>query len=413
MEPLIEILMPSTAIIGLQYGDEGKGKIVDFLAKDFDYIVRFQGGNNAGHTVVINGDETILHLIPSGIFHNKFCVLGNGMVIDLDKLKEEIQMLERKGVNVLENLLISESAHLILPEDVESSKKDKTGGTGRGITPAYANKYMKEGLRIRDILNIKKPIEEVDLKARPKLSKFKDFLAQYSYLENNIVNVSKILNEAMGEGKNVLFEGAQGTGLDIDYGQYPFVTSSNATAGGICTGVGIGPTKINNVIGVCKAYTTRVDRDGDGPLTTQLESELEKKLRDYGNEYGATTGRPRRCGWFDVVLAKHAIRVNGASEIILTKLDVLDESEELKICTNYELDNKLIEDFPSDAIVQRRCRPVYKSMFGWYQSIKNYNVFDELPIKAKDYVKAIEGFLGVPVTMISIGPERNQIIKTN
>ena len=398
-------------LVGMQYGDEGKGKIVDFLSETADYVVRYQGGNNAGHTIVINSEKNILHLIPSGIFHNKICVLGNGMVIDLNELKKEIKKLEEKGIDVLDKLLISGNAHIILPDDISNSKNDKIGSTGRGIAPAYANKCAKTGLRIQDILNIEKEINEIDLKARENLKKFKDHLLEHSYLKKNIVNVSKVLNKAIEENKSILFEGAQGTGLDIDHGQYPFVTSSNSTAGGACTGSGIGPTKIDNVIGICKAYTTRVDREGESPLTTQLDDETGKKLRDNGNEYGATTGRPRRCGWFDAVLANHAIRINGVSEVIITKLDVLDNFEEIKICTHYELDGEKIEDFPADSITQRRCKPIYETLKGWSKTVKEAKTFEELPEEAKAYIKRIEEILKTKISYVTTGPERSQIIK--
>ena len=403
--------MTATVVVGMQYGDEGKGKVVDFLAKNADYVVRYQGGNNAGHTVVIDNEQTILHLIPSGIFHNKICVLGNGMVLDLDKLKEEIETLESKGISVLENLLISENAHIILPEDVKSSKKDRIGSTGRGIAPAYTNKSAKTGLRVRDILNIEDKIDGIDIRARNRLSIYKKYLKQYEYLKDNVVNVSKVLNDAIEEGKNILFEGAQGTGLDIDHGQYPFVTSSNSTAGGACTGSGIGPTKIDKVIGICKAYITRVDREGESPLTTQLDDKTGKKLRENGHEYGATTGRPRRCGWFDAVLANHAVRVNGISEVILTKLDVLDGFKKLKICTHYELDREKIEDFPTDSIVQRRCKPIYESIKGWSKTVKKAKTFNELPEEARNYIRRIEDLMQTKVSYVTTGHKRDQIIE--
>ena len=402
--------MTCLVVVGTQYGDEGKGKITDFLAENSDYVVRYQGGNNAGHTLVINNEETILHFIPSGVFHNKKCVMGNGMVIDLDELKKEVEMLENKNVDVSNNLMISENAHIILKDDVESSKSDKIGSTGRGIAPAYANKYSKEGLRVRDILNVQEGLNDIDVKSRDKLIKFKDYLLKHKYLEKNIVNVSKVLNDAIRENKNILFEGAQGTGLDIDHGHYPYVTSSNASAGGVCSGTGIGPTKIDKVLGIAKAYVTRVDRDGESPLTTQLDDEVGKKLRDNGNEYGATTGRPRRCGWFDCVLVRHAIDVNGLSGLILTKLDVLDGFEEIKICTHYELNGKKIEEFPSDAISQRKCEPIYETLKGWEGSIKDCKNFDDLSLEAKNFVKKVEELLKIPVVMLSNGPKREEII---
>ncbi|MCD4759606.1 adenylosuccinate synthase [archaeon] len=402
--------MTVNIVVGMQYGDEGKGKLVDFLAKDTDYVVRFQGGNNAGHTVVVNGEKTILHLIPSGAFHDNICVMGNGVVLDLEELKKEMDMLKEKGVDLSDRFLISENAHLILPADVEDSKADKIGGTGKGIAPAYTNKFAKIGLRARDIINVEEDLHEFDLKARENLVKFKDFLVEHSYLKKSIVNVSKVLNEAIDSGKNVLFEGAQAVGLDIDHGHYPFVTSSNASAGGACTGTGVGPTKIDKVFGVCKAYITRVDRDGESPLTTQLDDKVGKHMQVEGNEYGATTGRPRRCGWFDVVLAKHAIRVSGISGVVMTKLDVLDGLKEVKICTHYELNGSRVDDYPADAIVQRKCKPVYETFKGW-ENTKGVKAFEELPLEAQNYVRKIEELICVPVIMVTNGSDREECIK--
>lgn len=405
--------MPSTVVLGTQYGDEGKGKTVDFLAKDADFIVRYSGGNNAGHTLVIGGEQTILHFLPSGVFHEKTCVMGNGMVLDLEKLKEEIDEVESKGVKLRDRLVISENAHLILPGNVEASQTQATSSTGRGITPAYTSKAHKSGLRVRDIINIEKGIPELDLGFRDNLTKYKDYLLKHLDIRNNIGNVSKILNEALDQGKNIIFEGAQATGLDIDFGQYPYITSSNPTAGGACTGTGVPPTRIDKVIGVAKAYTTRVDLKKEGPLTTQLDDELGDKIREAGKEYGATTGYPRRCGWFDAVLVKHSVRINGISELTLTKLDVLDDLPEVKICTHYELDGEQIEDFPSDGITQRRCKPVYISLPGWKGSISNCKTFEELPENCKNYVRKIEELLGVKVTIIGVGPDREQTIFRN
>lgn len=400
-------------VVGMQYGDEGKGKLVDFLAADADYVVRFQGGNNAGHTVVINGEPTVLHFIPSGAFHDNICVMGNGVVLDLEELQKEIEMLEAKGVSLKDRFLISENAHLILPADVEDSVRDKIGSTGKGIAPAYTNKYAKTGLRVRDILNVQRDLDEFDIKAREKLLRFKDFLLKYSYLKDQIVNVSKVLNEAIDSGKNVLFEGAQAAGLDIDHGHYPFVTSSNCTAGGACTGSGVGPTRIDKVFGVSKVYITRVDRDSASPLTTQMDEEMMDKIQKKGNEYGATTGRPRRCGWYDAVLNRHAVRVNDLSGVALTKLDVLDGLNVVKICTHYDLDGELLYDYPADAILQRRCKPIYEIMPGWSESTKECKTFDELPENAKDYIKRIELLLNVPVIMVTNGPDREEYIPIN
>ena len=400
-------------VVGMQYGDEGKGKLVDFLAAKADYVVRFQGGNNAGHTVVVNGEPTILHFIPSGAFHDNICVMGNGVVLDLEKLKEEVEMIEAKGVSMKGRFLISENAHLILPADVEDSVNDKIGSTGKGIAPAYTNKYAKTGLRVRDIFNIEKDLSDFDTNAREKLMKFKDFLSSHSYLKSQIVNVSKVLNDAINEGKYILFEGAQAAGLDIDHGHYPFVTSSNCTAGGACTGSGVGPTKIDNVFGVSKVYITRVDRDCAGPLTTQMNEETMKKIQEKGNEYGATTGRPRRCGWYDAVLNRHAVRVNGLSGVALTKLDVLDGLDEVKICTHYELEGVKMEDYPADAATQRRCKPVYEILPGWSQDTTECKSFDELPPEARFFIRRIERLLEIPVIMVTNGADREKYIPIN
>jgi adenylosuccinate synthase len=400
-------------VVGMQYGDEGKGKLVDFLASDADYVVRFQGGNNAGHTVVIDGEPTVLHFIPSGAFNDNICVMGNGVVLDLDELKKEIKMISKKGVDLRGRFLISENAHLILPADIDDSENDKIGSTGKGIAPAYTNKYAKTGLRARDIINIQSDLHELDIKTREKLLKFKDYLISHSDLKDQIVNVSKILNEAIDSGKNILFEGAQAAGLDIDHGHYPFVTSSNCTAGGACTGSGVGPTRINNVFGVSKVYITRVDRDSASPLTTQMDDVTMEIIQKKGNEYGATTGRPRRCGWYDAVLNNHAVRVNNLSGVALTKLDVLDVLDEIKICTHYDLDGELLDDYPADAIMQRRCKPVYEILPGWKVSTKECKTFDDLPENAKDYIKRIEVLLNVPLIMVTNGPDREEYIPIN
>ena len=400
-------------VVGMQYGDEGKGKLVDFLAADADYVVRFQGGNNAGHTVVVNGVPTVLHFIPSGAFHDNICVMGNGVVLDLEELQKEVDMLETKGVSLKGRFLISENAHLILPADVEDSVHDKIGSTGKGIAPAYTSKYAKTGLRVRDIINVQNDLHEFDTKTREKLIRFKEFLLKYSHLKNQIVNVSKVLNEAIDSGKNILFEGAQAAGLDIDHGHYPFVTSSNCTAGGACTGSGVGPTRIDKVFGVSKVYITRVDRDSASPLTTQMDEEVMKKIQEKGNEYGATTGRPRRCGWYDAVLNRHAVRVNGLSGVALTKLDVLDGLGSIKICTHYDLDGELLDDYPADAAMQRRCKPIYETMPGWRENTKDCKSFDDLPENAKDYIKRIEVLLNVPVIMVTNGPDREEYIPIN
>lgn len=398
------------AVVGMQYGDEGKGKIADQLAKDADYVVRFQGGNNAGHTIKIGDNQYILHFVPAGVFHGKKCVIGNGVVLDLDQLKNEIDTLNSQGFNVLENLLISENAHLILPSYVEESRTDRIGGTGRGISPAYVGKFSKLGLRVRDIINVQGHIDQVDRENRPDLVRLEDYLLKHSYLAPNIVNTARVLNDAITRGDNILLEGAQATGLDIDFGQYPYVTSSNASVGGACTGTGISPNRITKIIGVTKAYTTRVDRDGSGPLITQLDGEDGDFLRKQGNEYGATTGRPRRVGWFDAVLARHSVMINNPNQVVLTKLDVLDGFPVVKICTGYELDGQIIRNYPSDAIVQRKCKPVYEIMDGWKRGVAGCKSWKHLPEEALRYVSRIEQLIGSSITMITNGPDRKDFV---
>jgi adenylosuccinate synthase len=397
------------AIVGTTYGDEGKGKITDFLADKADYIVRYQGGNNAGHTIIIKDKKIVLHFIPSGVLRNKKCVMGNGMVIDLDKLVEEIKIVEDAGYKVKENLMIGLGAHLILKEDVKESKKDKIGSTGRGIAPAYTSKAAKTGLRVYDIKNFLDGIEDVDLKTRELLSKNKDYLLKFKDLNKSFVNCSLVLNKAIDEGKSILFEGAQGTGLDIDYGQYPFVTSSSACAGGICIGSGVGPKKIDKIFGVCKAYTTRVGRENKSPFVTWIKGKEEGEIREKGGEFGATTGRPRRCGWFDGALVRHAVRVNSLNGLILTKLDVLDGLKKIKICSDYEINGEKLE-YPTDSIQQRKCKPVYVEIDGWEESISGIDKFEGLPKNTKKFIEKIEEVCGCKVVIISNGPERDETI---
>jgi len=407
-------VMTAIVAVGTQYGDEGKGKVVDFLAKDADYVVRYNGGPNAGHTIEVENIKAILHQIPSGILYEKICIIGQGTVLNLETLEEEIKSLEDQGVQVRDKLKISGNTHLILPTHVSDSQTAKSESTGRGIAPTYSSKSLRLGLRAQDIINIsREDLEEVELNSRPDLTKHKEFLLKFKNYSESITNVPKILFKALNENKNILLEGAQGTGLDIDNGQYPCTSSSNATSGGATVGTGLPPTKIDGVIGVAKAYVSRVDRDGSSPLTTQIEGEFQETLREKGGEYGATTGRPRRVGWFDAVLLRHAVLVNGLKGIVLTKLDILDGFEELKICTHYELDGEKIEDFPTDAIIQKRCKPIYENFQGWKKNIRGCKSFEELPEEAKRYIKRIEELVSCPATIISTGPNREDTIVIN
>lgn len=378
--------MPSTIVLGTQFGDEGKGKIVDFLSEDAEIVARFQGGNNAGHTIVVKGKTFKLHFIPSGVIRGKEVALGNGMVIEPNAFLEEIKTLQDLGVST-DKLTLSDRAHVITQEHLDEDAKDeKIGTTKKGIGPTYAAKVARTGVRICDTMD------------------------QYPELKKYIGDVSLKLNQALDAGKNVLFEGAQGTHLDIDFGTYPFVTSSNTIAGGACTGTGVGPTKIDKVIGVAKAYTTRV---GEGPLPTELKGEVGKHLLDVGGEYGTTTGRPRRCGWFDSVLVNHAVRVNGLSSIALTKIDVLSGLNTLKLCTAYETSDGVVTELPSNPETFSNAKPIYEEINGWpkYSPEEwrefSKNGFDSFPAQVIDYVKKIEELCKTDIYLISYGPTRS------
>lgn len=389
------------AIVGCQWGDEGKGKIVDMLSEKADVIARAQGGNNAGHTVVVGEKQTILHLIPSGILHKgKLCIIGDGLVVDPKVLvKEEIEMLENEGIKINEkNLVVSGKAHVILPKHIEEDKtleeakgNKKIGTTCRGIGPAYQDKAGRTGLRMADFVD-KPPAVYADFAKR---------------LKPLVKDTSVIVNNSIDKDKNILFEGAQGTMLDIDHGTYPYVTSSNSTIGGICTGLGIGATKIDFVVGILKAYTTRV---GSGPFPTQADSADEKVLRKRGGEFGATTGRPRRCGWFDAVIAGYAARINALDAFAITKLDVLDELPKIKICIAYKINGKRITELPSQLEVLEKCKPVYEEMDGWQQDISSIKKYSELPINAKKYIERIKELTKTDIAIISVGPKRDQTI---
>ncbi|MFI0400086.1 MAG: adenylosuccinate synthase [Thiolinea sp.] len=417
-------------VLGTQWGDEGKGKIVDLLTENAAAVVRFQGGHNAGHTLVINGEKTVLHLIPSGILRkNVECMIGNGVVLSPEALMKEIATLEAKGVAVRENLRISEACQLILPYHIASDLarerargNQAIGTTGRGIGPAYEDKISRRGLRVGDLFQ---PTEfEAKLRFILDFHNFTlknyyqadevDFqqtldnaLAMTEVLRPMIADVPNRISALRKAGKDIMLEGAQGTLLDIDHGTYPYVTSSNTTAGGACTGAGIGPRHIDYILGITKAYTTRV---GSGPFPTELFDEVGKYLGQKGNEFGATTGRPRRCGWFDAVVLRRAMEINSVSGLCITKLDVLDGLETVKICTGYTLDGKAYEVPPVITEEFARCQPVYEELPGWKDSTFGLTRYEELPANAKAYLKRLEEVMQTPVDIISTGPDREQTI---
>ncbi len=421
----------NTVIVGTQWGDEGKGKIIDILSRKADIIVRFQGGNNAGHTVVVNEQQFILHLIPSGILHKKkICVIGNGVVIDPQVLLEEIASLKRKGIDIDSNLKISDQVHLIFPyhkiiDRLRESKRKahKIGTTGRGIGPCYADKVSRCGIRLVDLLDkdvfrekLKSTLSEKNEIFR-KIYHHHGFSFQKIYQEylnyakeirKYAFDCTQFLNTAIKDGKSILFEGAQGTVLDVDFGTYPYVTSSNATAGGACIGTGVSPVDIDKIIGVAKAYTTRVGR---GPFPTQFPQGLMDKVRRKGREFGATTGRPRRCGWFDAVIVGRAITVNHLKEIAVTKLDVLDGLKKIKICTAYKYRDEIYRNFPASIRVLKNCQPLYEEHPGWLKCTSSVIQFSDLPLNARRYIKRLERLLQIKVSMISVGSEREQIIR--
>lgn len=418
--------MPNIVIIGAQWGDEGKGKVIDIFAPKADYIVRYQGGNNAGHTVVIGDDSFVLHLVPSGILHkDKICVIGNGVVVDPKALLDEIEMLEAKGISVKDRLLVSDEAHIIFPyhkklDELKEAKKKKIGTTKKGIGPCYADKVARTGIRFADLLDesvfkdkLKNNLEEKNAIFTKIYGvsgySFDDIYKEYSdyagKLKRYVRDTALLLNDAIKRKRRILFEGAQGTLLDVDHGTYPFVTSSNATAGGAATGTGVGPTKINKVIGVVKAYTTRV---GEGPFPTEFSKDLMDRIREKGKEFGATTGRPRRCGWFDNVVVKHSVMVNGIDEIVVTKLDVLDDLDSLKICTAYKFEGKTYRDFPSNIRVLENCEPIYEELPGWKEDTTKLTSYSGLPKNAKNYLKRIQELLETRIVLISVGSDRRQ-----
>ncbi|SFG90029.1 Adenylosuccinate synthetase [Desulfotomaculum arcticum] len=422
--------MSTVILVGAQWGDEGKGKVTDFLAQQAEMVVRYQGGNNAGHTVVVGDKVYKLHLIPSGILYSdKTCLIGNGVVIDPEVLLEEIDSLEKQGVSTA-NLRISPRAHVIFPyhKSMDMAEEDrkgeqKIGTTCRGIGPAYTDKASRIGIRMIELVDreeLKAKLKDVIEHKNDVLAKVYNFKEQHDCqqvlelysgfgerLKKHVSNVSILVNEAVDQGKKVLFEGAQGTLLDIDHGTYPFVTSSSPIAAAACLGAGLGPTKINTVVGVAKAYITRV---GEGPFPTELQGELGDQIRDRGHEFGTTTGRPRRCGWYDAVIARYAARVNGLSYLAITKLDVLTGLETLKICTGYKYKGEILKEFPDSLKVLAQCEPVYQEFPGWQEDISSIDDYHQLPKNALEYMKQLEQLSGVPVAIVGVGPGRAQTL---
>jgi len=417
------------AVLGSQWGDEGKGKIVDLLTPNFSTVARYQGGHNAGHTVYVNGTKFVLHLIPSGILHpDVTCIIGNGVVVDPEALFKEVDELARGGTDVTGRLLVSDRAHLILPYHRELDMlsearrgERKIGTTSRGIGPAYEDKIGRRGIRLSDLLGDRAALaEEVrdNVSARNRIIRentldWEPVLAQLlSYAERlrpMAADTSAALAADLVAGRRILFEGAQATMLDIDHGTYPFVTSSNASAGGICTGLGVPPKAIHAVLGVAKAYTTRV---GEGPMPTELSGSLADQLRESGQEYGASTGRPRRCGWYDAVVVRYSARINGLDGLALTKLDVLDGLPEVKLCTGYRVNGQLLRDFPADLRLLAAAEPEYETLPGWTEPTRGATRFEQLPTAAQQYVRRLEEVSGVPCALVSTGSDRNETIIT-
>ncbi len=425
--------MPNIVVVGTQWGDEGKGKIVDMLAEFADVIVRFQGGNNAGHTMVVNGEQFISHLVPSGILQNKICFMGNGMVVDPEVLIEEIDYLKSKNINVgPKNLKVSEKANIIMPYhkkiDVarEEKKGDfKIGTTGRGIGPCYEDKFARRGIRFSDLLDLKVFKKKLTDVLDEKNNYLKNYLLSEPVDINSIIdkysayakkltpyisNISVEIDLYIKKGKHILFEGAQGTHLDIDHGTYPFVTSSNTVAGNACSGSGIGPKVIDGVIGIVKAYTTRV---GEGPFPTELFDDTGAFIQKKGAEFGATTGRQRRCGWMDMVILRNAVRLNSLTGLVITKLDVLSGLDTINICTAYDCEGKILNDFPSSFETLERCKPIYETLPGWHEDISKAKHISQLPENAKKYIQHIQDLSETPVDIVSVGPGREETITLN
>lgn len=421
--------MANVVVIGAQWGDEGKGKITDLLSRSADVVVRYQGGVNAGHTVVVQGQTFKLHLIPSGILYpNTECIIGSGTVIDPKVLLEEIEQLHKLGI-ATDHLYISETAHVTMPYHrlIDRAAEERRGShrlgtTGRGIGPTYADKSERTGIRVVDLMNpdnLRQRLEWTinyknalleklyDLPPLDAEAVIQEYLGYAEQLRPHVLDSSLRIADAVQKRRNILFEGAQGTLLDLDHGTYPYVTSSNPVAGGACIGAGVGPTIIDRVIGVAKAYTTRV---GEGPFPTELRDDLGQVLGDRGSEFGTTTGRPRRCGWFDAVIGRYAVRINGLDCLAITKLDVLDELDEIKVCVAYEIEGRRINDFPTSAHVFAQCQPIYKTMPGWKQSTAHCRSLHDLPRQALDYLKFLAELMEVPIAIVSLGASRDQTI---
>lgn len=421
--------MNTKIIIGAQWGDEGKGKIVDLLSKDTDIVVRYQGGANAGHTIIVNGKKFVLHLIPSGILHKDvICVIGNGVVLDPTAFLEEVKFLNENRIDTENRIFILPNTHLVLPfhqqiDQINEKKgKKKIGTTGKGIGPAYTDKYSRMGIRAIDLINEKyfEDIIETNIKIKNVLIKnyyggeeisigeIKEFLFSIrERLLKYVVEDPLFVNKLLREGKRILFEGAQGALLDVDYGTYPFVTSSNPTIGGVFTGSGVPLNAIGEIIGVVKSYCTRV---GEGPFPTELKNEIGEKLRINGNEFGATTGRPRRCGWLDLVALKYSLELNGINSLAITKLDVLTGFEKIYVCTGYQIERKDLDYFPIDIHSLQKVKPIYKEFKGWNKPVLGLRDYQDLPDEAKEYLNFIEKFTGVKIRIISTGFERDDTI---
>ena len=416
--------MASQVVVGTQWGDEGKGKIVDVLAEKADLIVRFQGGDNAGHTVVVNGKKHILHLLPSGVLHeDALCIIGPGVVCNPFVLLEEMKTLQQSGLST-DHIIISDRAQMLMPyhcyqdELEEKANGNKIGTTKRGIGPCYADKYARSGIRyhefidfdgfarrLKECLTFKNQLFEKVYQA--DTMDFDEMLERFKQIHETIVPMIKetthIVNEALDQNKNVMFEGAQAAMLDINYGTYPYVTSSSPTSAGVTVGAGVAPSKIETVIGVVKAYSTRV---GEGPFVSELLDEQGDWIRDHGHEYGATTGRPRRCGWLDLLVVKHANMINGLTDIVITKIDVLSGLDTIKVCVGYSIDGEEYDYIPSDQLQVAQAKPIYKEFKGWKEDISNIQTYDELPETCKEYLEFIEQFCGVRISMVSVGPDR-------
>ncbi|MDD5654975.1 MAG: adenylosuccinate synthase [Candidatus Omnitrophica bacterium] len=423
--------MMNKVLVGTQWGDEGKGKIIDILSRDCDYIVRYQGGGNAGHTVVVGDKNYVFHLIPSGILHrSKICLIGNGVVVDPAGLVEEIEGLKGQGIDIDRRLKVSLLCHVIFPYHKildklrETKRTHKIGTTGRGIGPCYADKINRCGIRMVDLLNKKVFAQKLkdNLKEKNEIFRkvyqhkgfsfnelYKEYLRYAGILSPYLCNVAELLNGAPEAKKSILFEGAQGTFLDIDFGTYPFVTSSSAISGGACIGTGSSPVNIGKVIGVAKAYTTRV---GEGPFPTEFGARFGELVRKLGHEFGATTGRPRRCGWFDALMVKEAISINGISELAIMKLDVLDSLKEIKICTSYKYKGKIFKSFPADAEVLEKAACVYESWPGWQRGIMDIKDYDKLPVNARKYLERLQDILKTRIAIVSVGSKREETIFT-